>query len=197
MARWLCTALLTLAVGCGAVTAWAEQDFLDLEYERKATYLIYFGIYVQWPEGGNFPHAEERFVIGILGQDPFGRHLRAFEGKPLGNKRIVIHRFASIDEYRPCHLLFISDRAEPQQAPESSQDRLRDALRRVGGDPVLIVTESAELARRGAMINFVADVEDRLIKMQINRDAARRAGLDISARLLNLRGIVAVVEENG
>ncbi len=196
MLRWFGTALLILSAWGGAGAAWAQQDFVDLEYERKATYLIYFGIYVQWPADA-VPAAGDRFVIGILGGDPFGRHLRRFEGKPLGDKRIVIHRFNSIDDYRPCHLLFISGRPAPQQRAETPRDRLRDALEHVGDDPVLIVGESEGLARQGAMIEFVADVRDRLIKMEIDLAAARKAGLEISSRLLNLKGIVTVLEEDG
>ena len=187
-------ALIVLATSGGVRRAWAQQDWIDLEYQKKAQYLIYFGMYVEWPAGA-VPGADDRLIIGILGQDPFGAHLRAFDGRIFNERRIVVHRFASMDQYRPCHLLFVSGRADPRRPWETPQHRLQAALERVGDDPVLIVSESPRFADRGAMINFVADVRSRLIRMEVNLAAARRVGLEISARLLNLT-VVTVREEN-
>jgi hypothetical protein len=196
MSHVFCIAFIGLAVLGGAQGAWAQQiprDFINVEHEKKAKYLIYFGLYVDWPPDA-VPHRGDRFVIGVLGPDPLGEHLRAFEGRSLGDKRIVVYRFASIDEYRPCHILFISRRAAPQRPAETPLNRLQDALERVGQSPVLVVTESSSFARRGSMINFVADMQAGLIKMEINLAAARRAGLEIRAPLLNLKPIVTVLQ---
>ena len=53
---------------------------------------------------------------------------------------------------------------------------------------VLAIGESRDFARRGGVINFFT--EDKKLRFEVNPDAARRAGLEISARLLRLAVLV-------
>ena len=61
-------------------------------------------------------------------------------------------------------------------------------MRRVGNLSVLIVGESQDLARQGAVINF--RIEDNRVRFDINVDAAKRNHLTISSQLLSLARIV-------
>ncbi len=157
----------------------------------KATYLIYFGLYVQWPQAA-VPQAPDQFVIGILGEDPFGGHLKKYVGRDLNGRRIVVRHFATMEQYTPCHVLFISH-APAEGRKETAAERLEAAMEVVGKQPVLIVTETASFARRGSVINFEDDRQAKLIRMEINRTAERRAELQVSADLLNL-SVVTVVQ---
>ncbi len=48
------------------------------------------------------------FVIGILGQDPFGSALDdAVRGETVNGRPLVVKRFASAADLRPCQILFI------------------------------------------------------------------------------------------
>jgi hypothetical protein len=81
----------------------------------SATYLYQFSHYVQWPSE-TFTGADAPLVIGVLGPDPFGGVLdeiartKQVEGHP-----IVVTHVATMAEYRPCHILFISVLADPVQ----------------------------------------------------------------------------------
>ena len=45
------------------------------EYSVKAVFLYSFGRYIEWPEN-TFHNESDPFVIGIVGEDPFGRSTR-------------------------------------------------------------------------------------------------------------------------
>jgi hypothetical protein len=62
--------------------------------------------------------------------------------------------------------------------------RLDRWLAAVRGLPVLVVAESKKAADAGAEITFV--VEDNRVKFDVNDDAAARAGLTISSKLLRV-----------
>ena len=140
------------------------------ESSVKAVNLIKFGLYVTWPE-----KKLKTFTIGVLGDDPVGPALeeiarikKTFRGKP-----IVIHRFEKVEDYKPCQMLFVS-----------SPERLEPMLKRLRDAPVLVVTDSAGLAKRGSMINFF--IEKDTVKFEINHKAAKRVGLEVDSRLLQL-----------
>jgi hypothetical protein len=54
------------------------------------------------------------------------------------------------------------------------------------------------LARKGAVISFLVDRQENRIKLEINPEAAKRAGLKVSSRLLALQdsGVVKLVEDD-
>lgn len=189
----LSTSLLGLAFS--PVPA-AAQDVLNREYEIKAAYLWHFGRYVDWPETAE--KAEEPFVIGVLGKDPFEPFLsRIAESKTVQGRKIIVRRFESANDYKPCHILFISSSSAVQGKAEKALERLQAALEKTKGSPVLVVSDSPGFARKGAAINFLVDREENRVKLEINMDAVKRAGLKVSARLLGLQesGVVKLVRD--
>jgi hypothetical protein len=167
----------------------AAQQPLAREYGLKAAYLYKFGKYVRWPADTADP-----FVIGVLGRDPFGATLREVERVgTVGGKRIVVHRFSSMVQYKPCQILFVSRIAAAGHEGETAEDRLNAALAKTQGTPVLLVSDTQGFARKGVVINFL--VQANLIRMEINQDAAQRAGLAIAAPLLGLN-VVTIVRDN-
>ncbi len=154
----------------------AEATLPD-EYTMKAVYLYSFGRYCQWPQGA-FASDSGSFVIGILGEDPFGETIDKIAAKKtLHNRRIVVRRFATLDDYRgPCQILFVSRSVPPNQQAT--------VIEKLGDDPVLVVGESPGYAERGATANFVIG-GDR-IRFEINIENARRAQLRMDAKLLSL-----------
>ena len=83
------------------------------------------------------------------------------------------------EESGGCHLLFIS---------RSQTERLPEILRRVQGRSVLTVGDSEGSARRGTVISFL--IEDETVQFEVNLQAAERAGIKISSRLLRVARIV-------
>lgn len=144
----------------------------EREYIVKGGFLYNFGVYVDWPE------APDPFIIGVLGEDPFGEVLDEIaRRKKLKGAPIQIRRFKDVSEYSPVHLLFV---AEPEMLPA--------AMEKIGDNPVLIVADTEGAARRGATINFY--IEQDKVRFEVNREAATRKGLKISSQLLRFARIV-------
>lgn len=170
---------ITLALWAATFTGVPAQEpsFLG-EYRIKAACLYQFGNYVEWPERA-FPEADSPFVIGVLGEDPFGAALETtVRGRSIDGRRIAIRRSRQIDDLRSCHILFIS-------RPE--QRRLPQILRGLGRSSVLTVGEAEPFLRRGGMIALIT--ENKRVRFEINPRAAMRAGLKINARLLRLSDV--------
>ena len=174
----LCAFALLAPAGRGQMATEAE------EYQLKAAFLYKLSLHVQWSKmPGN------DFVIGVLGNDPFGDHLDAIaREKKINGKTIVIRRFDTMTNYQQCQVLFIS--AEPAAGrKETVDDRLQEALKRVRNDPTLLVSDTPRFAQKGGMMNLSR--EESKIRIELNPDAAKPAGIQFGAKLLEISKIVA------
>lgn len=166
--RWFLSVLLWIAVPLRSQTS--------SEFEVKAAFLYKFASFVEWPhDTPNLP-----ISICVAGQDPFGGALdRVVQGKTINGREFVIRRLKSGDAGTECHILFVSS---------SERKRLRVTLDRAQGAAVLTVGDMPEFCQNGGAINF--GVSDKRIQLEINPNAAERAGLQLSSRLLSLAKIV-------
>ena len=142
------------------------------EYQIKAVFLFNFAQFVEWPAGA-FPQAATPLVIGILGEDPFNGYLdETVRGETVNSHPLVVQRFRAVEEVKACHILFIS-RGETQ--------RLTQILASLKGRYILVVSDAGQ---QGEMIKFFT--EKNKIRLRINAEATRAAGLTISSKLLRL-----------
>lgn len=142
------------------------------EYRVKAAYLYNFLKYVDWPaEAGSGP-----LTICVADHNPFGTVLRDLVRGESVNERPIDSRLILEPDTR-CHLLFV---------PEGAA--LRAYLRGVSGKPTLTVGESAAFIDEGGIASFYTERGN--IRFEFNPAAAERAGIRISARLLQLARIV-------
>lgn len=173
-ALWIVAALWA----AGGLNARLEEPRLS-EYEIKATFLFRFTNYVTWPPEA-FPEPETPFTIGILGKDPFGEVLdRIVEGETIHGHKVEIVRSSRPEVLKACHILFIS---------RSEADRTAKILALLDGAHALTVGETPGFAGKGGVINFF--LEENKVRFEINPEAAKRAGLKISSKLLSLGRIV-------
>ncbi|MGZ5543365.1 MAG: YfiR family protein [Limisphaerales bacterium] len=171
--------LLALLILGLSVSPLAAQPVVA-EYKLKAVFLFRFTDYVAWP-----PQAFERdkrpFVIGIFGNDPFDGFLdETVRGETVKGHAVEVRRFKSLDEITSCNMLYVSN---------SAGGRLSEIFARVKGRPILTVSDIPEFATRGGMIRFVKN--GSRVGFRINVDAAKEAGLSISAKLLQMAQIVS------
>ncbi|HEY6166822.1 MAG TPA: YfiR family protein [Verrucomicrobiae bacterium] len=150
------------------------------EYQLKAAFLFNFAQFVEWPAQA-FPEAQTPLIIGVLGENPFGTYLDDLvRGETVKNRPLVVQRFRRVDEIKTCHVLFIG-------RPDA--DRPGQALTSLKGRSILTVGDTDSFAQRGGMIRFAS--EKNKIRMKINLEAAKAAGLTISSKLLRSADIVA------
>lgn len=169
---WFLTVLLTVA--SFAVLSQAAQAQYR-EYEVKAAFLSRFPEFVKWPAGA-LSDADAPFAIGILGDDPFGGSLdKLVKAKTVAGRTIVVRRGRHPEEVRSCQIVFIS---------KSERGRNAQLVAALQGASILIVGETEEFTGQGGAIGF--KMEGNQVRFAINSNAAQRAGLSLSSRLLKL-----------
>jgi hypothetical protein len=149
------------------------------EYEVKAAMLYNLTRFVEWPPSVYAdPHAAT--VLCILGRDPFESSLASLVSKSaVSNRPVEIRHLQDNNDIRACHVLYVSS---------SARKDVVQILSQLKGSSVLTVGEMNRFAERGGMIQF--SLEEKEVRFDINLDAAARANLKISSRLLALARIV-------
>jgi hypothetical protein len=148
------------------------------EYRVKAAFLFNFAKFVQWPPQA-FKSADGPIELCLLGPNPFGSSLdQTVQGKTAGNRALVVREIRDAQQASGCHILFVS-------AVNWVQSRV--VLGEIKQCCALTVGESADFIASGGMINL--RLENARVRVEINPDAAERAKLRISSKLLSLAEI--------
>ena len=171
--RKFCYAALLVLCLCGPAL-WkvhAESNQLP-EYKVKAAFLYNFTRFIDWPQ---VSRSSSDFSICILGLNPFGEELDVINGKPVKDRKVVTRLIKDVRDIEGCDCLFVSD---------SEKQNLDDIFRAVGERNVLTVGDMKGFAGAGGVIQFVT--QESKIRFFINLTGARRAGLKISSKLLEL-----------
>ncbi|HYA97889.1 MAG TPA: YfiR family protein [Methylomirabilota bacterium] len=157
----------------------AGQTNTASEYEVKAAMLYNLTRFVEWPPGA-FPDGRAPTLLCILGRDPFGDSLTSLASRQTpGARPVEIRRLRSEAELHVCQVLYISS------SEKKSVDHIFLALR---SSSTLTVGEMAQFAARGGMVQF--SLEEKQVRFEVNLDAASRADLRISSRLLVLAKVI-------
>lgn len=169
-------------LGClllsSVVNAFAQATPSE-EYQLKAVFLFRFVQFVDWPPEV-LPDETTAFVIGILGDDPFGAYLEDIvRGEKVMNRPLEVQRYRRPEDIKTCHVLFIS---------RSTDDRSEDIVAQLKGRSILTVGETDGFARSGGVIRFATDTGK--VRLKVNVEAAKAANLTISSKLLRSVEIV-------
>jgi hypothetical protein len=145
------------------------------EYHVKAAFLYHFVQLVEWP-ANSLGSESSPVTLCITGEDPFGGDLEAtLAGKTVGTRSLRVRHLKEAEDFQGCHVLFVNGHEAAHLA------RLLQELK---DGPVLTVGESNGFVEQGGMIGFL--VVDNKVRFEINLEAAERAKLKISSRLLLL-----------
>src|SRR5262245_46212858 len=99
--------LLLLHVILAANTS-SAQSKSAAEFQVKAVFLYNFTQFIDWPDAA-FKSPDAPFVIGIIGDDPFGSYLdEAVAGEKIGMHPILIKRFNDLRSVAGCHMLYVN-----------------------------------------------------------------------------------------
>ena len=162
-----------LALTCNIPCTQARAQVQD-EYQVKADFLYNFAKFVEWPAKA-FPDNRAAFIIGVVGDDPFGSKIeQAIKGKFANGRGLVVKRFPTLKALTFCHILFIGS---------SEKNNLRPVIAAAGAG-ALTVGDTERFTQDGGIINFA--IVGSKVHFEINQAAAERAGLRISAKLLSL-----------
>lgn len=145
------------------------------EYDLKAAFLFNFAKFVEWPPDA-FAETNSPIVIGILGNNVFGDTLeKIINDRKVNNRGFQFVHFDSSSEATNCQILFIST---------SEKNDFAKIIGTLHNASILTVSETDGFLKAGGMINFL--IEGKNIRFQISDEAAKKARLKISSKLLSL-----------
>lgn len=149
-----------LLIGMASASSAHGPEPQPNEYQVKAAFLFNFLKFVEWPP----PAGDRPWTIGVVGHRDFADLLSDLvRGKTVNGQPVVVKRIAGLADSRGCHIVYSPDAASGSQLPG-----------------VLTVGE-------GGMVNFYLDQDQ--IRFEIRPEAAKAAGLRLSAQLLHLARI--------
>jgi hypothetical protein len=174
--RKFCACVAALALVTLPVEGAARLD--PTEYGLKSVFLYQFCRFMEWPSSA-FSSPNDPFVIGIVGDDPFGDLLpEAVEGEKYHGRPIRIEHYRSPRDIKKCHLLFVS---------RSEVDRMAEILAQVAGKNTVTVGETDGFLDRGGMIALSSD--HNRVRLRVNTSSLRAANVDVSSKLLRVAEI--------
>ncbi len=163
--------LLPLRIACGDPSA-------DQEYALKAVFLYNFCRFIDWPDRA-FASPDEPMVIGVVGDNPFGRLIEeTVKGEAVRGRRIRVEYYRRLADIDRCHVLFVS---------ASEMNRADDITEALAGRSVVTVGETEAFLDRGGMIALTAD--QNRVRLRINPAALRAENLVASSKLLRVAEI--------
>ena len=166
--------VLLAAIACCA--AWPTQaaqtvDDQTREYEIKAAFIYHLSQFADWPSRSG----ERVFTICVLGADPFGGKLKALESRSHLNQAMVTAYPQSATLARDCQIVYLA---------EDQRGNVPAILNQLRGYPVLTVSSLPGFVDQGGGVGFV--IENTRVRLEVNNQAARRAQIKLSAKLLEV-----------
>ncbi|MEI2657339.1 MAG: YfiR family protein [Nitrosomonas sp.] len=141
-----------------------------LEYQVKAAFIYNFIAFTQWPD-----NIDETINLCIYGKDYFGGEIDKLQSRVVNKRHIKIVRVNNLKELARCQVIFFS---------KSINNHLSTILSDLQNKPILTLADNPHAFSEGIVINM--NLSNEKIVFEINLGAARKSGLDISSKLLQL-----------
>lgn len=150
------------------------------EYELKSAYIFNFAKFIEFPEN-TFSSQRDPFIIGIIGNDAILDVLQnIIKGKTINNRNVIAISITQFEEANNCQIILFS---------KTTKTQLSQFIEYLNYKPVLTVGDNIEdFCQNGGIINFTPQNSTK--RFEINPNAAQRAKLTISSKLLALARII-------
>lgn len=150
------------------------------EYELKSAYLFNFAKFVDFPEN-TFSSPRDPFIIGIYGNEAFLDVMQTIiKGRSVHNRNVIAILVSRPEDITHCQIIFLS---------KITTNQAFYLLEHIGNKPILTVADNIEdFCQKGGMINFTPQYSQK--RFEINPNAAQRASITISSKLLILARII-------
>ena len=147
----------------------------NAQKEKYQSLFIYnFTKYIKWPNSYN----QGKFVIAVIGNSPIYENLSTMaksKKKTASGAVFEVKKYNSVDEVDECNILFVSSDAV---------DILGQIDSKTSSKPILIITDTPGMAKRGSIINFIE--QNGKIKFELNQQKANSRNLVVSGSLASL-----------
>jgi hypothetical protein len=157
-----------------------QHNIGSKEVRIKAAYIYNFTKFVYWGTQ-SCDAATNPIIISVLGADPVFDLLEEYAKNQTQNHAIKVQKITKdMIDFKGCQLIFISH-SEPQHVSA--------ILKQLQGTKILTISDISGFTRSGGMIGFI--IENDRVKLEINLNSVKKAGLTISAKLLEIARIVS------
>ncbi len=176
LTKWLSGLALCLMYSAALYGGTKEQS----EDERllKAAYIYNFAKFTRWPESV-FKHRDSPLHLCTIGQNSLSTDLQHLEGKKIKGHMLTVTAIKKAREAKDCQALYIAT---------NNSLNYRHILATIKNWPILTISEASYFARNGGVIQFYR--KKGKTHLIINLNAAHKARLEISSRLLILAEII-------
>lgn len=185
--RWR-ESLVVLACVCGAAMPEVAQAVESEASEAavQAAYLFNFARFTEWPAAA-FASKTAPLNYCLLGRrEALASAMASLNERPVQGHPLRFSQPERAEDAKACHLVFLADPDARHRA---------QALQALSGLPTLTVSDVDGFTQDGGMIRLLR-VGSRL-RFEINRAPTQKAGLRLSADLLNLATAVIDAEAGG
>jgi len=143
------------------------------EYRLKAAFLFNIVRFVEWPPA-TFSSPTDPLVTCVLGKGDIEDALRQAGDRKVAGRAVAIRHISEAQEAGGCQVLFVNQ----------SVGRRWLSLGHINSAGILTVGETDDFISQGGTVNF--KLSEDTIRIQINVEAAVRAKLEVSSKLLSL-----------
>lgn len=157
----------------------AETNFknVPMDHRVKAAFLCKFIKFMDWPSSRIVRNRGE-FVIGVFGESPIAGNLISIMPKKVDGWKLKFIKVNDIQEALDSHMLFLAS---------SEKERFPEFIDLLKNSSVLTVSDTQEFLGMGGIVKFF--ILDKMVRFEINLEAAKAAGIKISSKLLRLAKI--------
>jgi hypothetical protein len=168
---------------CGLVlTIPRPADALNeagVEYRAKLALIYNVAKFIEWPSG-SYQDPSAPLRICIVGTDPFSRDLEdELRTRMVGGHPVEINTLRLGDTIGAYQIVFI---------PLAAKGQAESIVKRLERSSTLTIGETEGFAMLGGIINLA--VQGNRLHFEVNPSAAKRAGLKISAKVLDIATII-------
>jgi len=147
------------------------------EAQLKAAFVFNGAKFVEWPSD-SFANPADPLVMCVLGKGGVEEELRLATGRRVSTHSMIVRRISDAQDAAGCHILFVNE----------SVGRRWLSLEKIKETGILTVGETDEFISQGGAINL--RLEGNNVRIQVNLEAAHRARLEMSSKLLGLSEVV-------
>lgn len=149
------------------------------EEQVKAVFLLNVTHFVTWPESKR-SYQDNPFTFCVVGNARFADEIVAvLEGELFFSVQPIVVVCDDPLRVPPCDLLYVD---------KDVKLSVEKILGQVDSLPVLTVGDDAEFSRDGGAVTL--ELRGNRIKLQVNVEAVRRHGLQVSSKLLQIAKVV-------
>ncbi len=163
--------ILAIGLGYGLPIAHstAKADNV-IEYQIKAAFIYNFIAFTQWPDSTG-----SVINLCVHGEDFFGNEIDKLQNKPVDKRHIKVMRIDNPEKLADCQVIFFS---------KSVSSNLANIMSNLSDQPILTLADNPNAISQRIIINM--SLINEKIVFEINLAIARKSGLDISSKLLQL-----------